>query len=91
MCTCVGHNKQLDYRDEMVGTQLVAGALNKEHQAKVLSETANLHSLEDKLNRLCALEKSVILCNAQRTGTVHGRCEGGGGEEGGAEQVLHLP
>ena len=54
----MGHNKQLDYRDEMVGTQLVAGALNKEHQAKVLSETANLHSLEDNLNRLCALEKS---------------------------------
>ena len=54
----MGHNKQLDYRDKMVGTQLVAGALNKEHQAKVLSETANLHSLEDKLNRLCALEKS---------------------------------
>ena len=54
----MGHNKQLDYRDEMVGTQLVAGALNKEHQAKVLSETANLHSLEDNLNKLCALEKS---------------------------------
>ena len=42
----------------MVGTQLVAGALNKEHQAKVLSETASLHSLEDKLDRLMALEKS---------------------------------
>ena len=54
----MGHNKQLDYRDKMVGTQLVAGALNMEPQAKVLSETANLHSLEDKLNRLCALEKS---------------------------------
>ena len=54
----MGHNKQLDYRDEMVGTQLVAGALNMEPQAKVLSETANLHSLEDNLNKLCALEKS---------------------------------
>ena len=58
LCNCSGHNRQLYYRDEMVGTQLVAGALNKEHQAKVLSETASLHSLEDKLDRLMALEKS---------------------------------
>ena len=58
LCTCSGHDRQLFYRDEMVGTQLVAGAYNKEHQAKLLSETANLLSLEDKLDRLCALEKS---------------------------------
>ena len=31
---------------------------HREHQAKLLSETANLLSLEDKLDRLCALEKS---------------------------------
>ena len=37
----------------MVGTLLVAGPFNKENQAKRLSETASLHSLEDKLNRLC--------------------------------------
>ena len=37
----------------MVGTQLVAGAFNKEHQAKLESETASLHSLMDKLDRLC--------------------------------------
>ena len=42
----------------MVGTQLVAGAFNKEHQAKMLFKTASLHSLEDKLDRMCALEKS---------------------------------
>ena len=42
----------------MVGTQLVAGALNKEQPVKVLSETASLHSLEEKLDRLMALEKS---------------------------------
>ena len=45
LCTCSGHDRQLFYRDEMVGTQLVAGAYNKEHQAKLLSETANLLSL----------------------------------------------
>ena len=54
----MGHYRQLFYRDEMVGTQLVAGAYNKEYQAKLLSNTANLLSLEDKLDRLCALEKS---------------------------------
>ena len=53
LCNCSGHKRQLYYRDEMVGTQLVAGAFNKEHQAKLLSETASLHSLEDKLDRLC--------------------------------------
>ena len=36
----------------------MAGAFNKEHQAKLLFETASLHSLEDKLDRMCALEKS---------------------------------
>ena len=38
----------------MVGTQLVAEAFNKE----LLSETTSLHWLEDKMDRLCALEKS---------------------------------
>ena len=58
LCNCSGHKQLLYYRDEMVGTQLVAGAFNKEHQAKLLFETASLHSLEDKLDRMCALEKS---------------------------------
>ena len=61
-----GAQKAADYRDEMVGTQLVAGAFNKEHQAKLLSETANLHSLEDKLDRLCTPRPShyFVLYNA---------------------------
>ena len=58
LCTCSGHGRQLFYRDEMVGTQLVAGAYNKEHQAKLLSESANLLTLQDKLDRLSTLEKS---------------------------------
>ena len=37
----------------MIGTQVVEGAFNKEQQGKLLSETASLHSLEDKLDRLC--------------------------------------
>ena len=58
LCNCSGHKRQLYYRDKMVVTQLVVGAFDKEHQAKILSEMAHLHSLEDKLDRLCVLEKS---------------------------------
>ena len=54
LCNCSGHKRQLYYRDEIVGTQLVAEAFNKE----LLSETTSLHWLEDKMDRLCALEKS---------------------------------
>ena len=57
-----------------------------EHQAKVQSETANLNSLEDKLNRLCALEKSE-----SSSATLSRQVQPTAGEEGGAEQVLHLP
>ena len=39
---CSGHKRHLYYRDDMVGTQLVAGAFNKEHHPKLLSVTASL-------------------------------------------------
>ena len=42
LCNFSWHKLQLYYRDELVGTQLVAWSFNKEHQAKLLSETANL-------------------------------------------------
>ena len=42
LCNCSGHKRQLYYRDEIVGTQLEAGAFNKEHQAKLLSKTDSL-------------------------------------------------
>jgi hypothetical protein len=29
LCNCAGHNRELFYRDKMVGTQLVAGEFNK--------------------------------------------------------------
>ena len=41
-----------------MATQLIAGLYNSEHQAKVLSESANLPSMIDKLQRLLVLEKS---------------------------------
>ena len=53
LCNCSGHKRQLYYRDEMVGTQLVALVFNKEYQVKLLSETASLQSLEDRLCVAC--------------------------------------
>ena len=57
-CTCPNHGMQISYQDDMVATQLVAGLYNSEHQAKVLSESATLVTLEDKLKRLAVLETS---------------------------------
>ena len=57
-CTCANHGMQISYQDDMVATQLIAGLYNSEHQAKVLSESATLLTLEDKLKRLLVLEKS---------------------------------
>ena len=57
-CTCPNHGMQISYQDDMVATQLVAGLYNTEHQVKVLSESATLTTLEDKLKRLLVLETS---------------------------------
>ena len=57
-CTCANHGMSLSYQDDMVSTQFVAGLYNNEHQAKVLSESATLTTLEAKLGRLLVLEKS---------------------------------
>ena len=56
-CTCANHGMQISYQDDMVATQLIAGLYNSEHQAKVLSESATLLTLEDKLKRLFVLDK----------------------------------
>ena len=57
-CHCVNHGVQVSYQDDLVATQLVAGLYNSEHQAKILAESADLPTLEDKLKRLMVLEKS---------------------------------
>ena len=57
-CTCANHGMHISYQDDMVATQLVAGLYNSEHQVKILSESATLTTLEDKLKRLLVLEKS---------------------------------
>ena len=60
LCTCLEHGRQLCYRDNMVGTKLVTGAYNKEHQARLLSESASLLTLQDKLDRLCSCGQSTV-------------------------------
>ena len=57
-CHCDNHGIQVSYQDDLVATQLIAGLYNSDHQAKVLSESANLPTLDDKLQRLLVLEKS---------------------------------
>ncbi len=57
-CTCPNHGMEVSYQDDMVSTQLVAGLYSGDHQSKILSESATLNTLDDKLNKLLVLEKS---------------------------------
>ena len=72
--------------NEKLGTHLVAGAVNKKHQENILSETASLLSLENKLDRLRTMEisesssaamfiKSVIKCPRMHPGTKYQHCK----------------
>ena len=60
-CICANHGMQISYQDDMVATQLIAGLYNSEHQAKVLSESGTLTTLDDKLKRLSILEEVRLL------------------------------
>ncbi len=57
-CTCANHGIYVNFQDEMVGTQLVAGLYNKDHQSRVLSESGDIPTLAGKLTRLLVLERS---------------------------------
>ena len=57
-CTCANHGTQVSYQDDQVATQMVAGLYNTDHQAKVLSESVELTTLDSKVKRLALLEKS---------------------------------
>ncbi len=57
-CTCPNHGMAVSYQDDMVATQLIAGLYNSDHKSKVLSESANLTTLEAKFERLIVLEQS---------------------------------
>ena len=59
-CTCAHHGMQISYQDDMVATQLVAGLYSNEHKSKILSDSATLTKLDDKLEKLLVLEKSDI-------------------------------
>ena len=57
-CNCANHGTKVSYEDDIIATQLVSGLYNKEQQARVLSESLTLLTLNDKLNRLVTLERS---------------------------------
>lgn len=48
--------QQVDYSEDMVVGQMIAGLANLEHQSRLLAEAASLVSLEQKFNRLVCLE-----------------------------------
>ena len=51
-----GCNLNASFAEEMISQQLVIGLRNQEHQAKVLSEVTTLATLDQKVQRLQALE-----------------------------------
>ncbi len=57
-CTCANHGIHVNYQDDMVATQLVAGLYNTDHKVEILSESAELGDLDKKFERLLVLEKS---------------------------------
>ena len=46
----------MDYSEDMVAGQKIAGLANLEHQSSILAETASLISLEQKFNCLVCFE-----------------------------------
>ena len=47
---------QVDYSNDMVAMQMIAGLANMEHQSRILVEAISLTTLEQKFNRLVSLE-----------------------------------
>ena len=52
-CEC---GKRVSYADEMVSQRLLAGAMNPEHQSKVIGEANELVTLKDKVDKMISLE-----------------------------------
>ena len=48
----------VDYFNDIVARQMIAGLVNMEHQNRVLAKAATLTTLEQKFNRLVSLEKT---------------------------------
>ena len=55
-CTNGSCQQQVNYSEDMVVGQLLAGLLNTEHQGKILAEANILTTVEQKLYRLVSLE-----------------------------------
>ena len=57
---CENHEEPnpVSFADEMIAHQLVFGLRNQQHQSRILSETAALPTLRDKIERLQCLEST---------------------------------
>ena len=61
-CTCPNHGFRVSYEDDQVSTQLVAGLYNSDHQARILSESSSLKTLDETLSvELVSLSSSPSL------------------------------
>ena len=67
-CTCRNHGIKVSYEDDQVATQLVAGLYNSDHQARILSESSSLKTLDTKVQRLLALEQSETAMSSLNNG-----------------------
>ena len=65
---CENHEEPnpISFADEMIAHQLLFGLRNKQHQLKILSETAALPTLRDKIERLHCLEETENSTNIMR-------------------------
>ena len=54
-CTC-GREVSMSYSEDAIAAQMIAGIHNKEHQSKVLAETATKETLKEKFDLLLSLE-----------------------------------
>ena len=76
-CNCPNHGVRVSYEDDQVSTQLVAGLYNTDHQARILSETTSLKTLDQKLQRLVSLEKSETAMSSLNGQVVNSNYTGG--------------
>ena len=68
-CTNGSCQQQVNYSEDMVAGQLVAGLLNTEHLGKILAETNILTTLEQKFHRLVSLDKALSPPSKQPSST----------------------
>ena len=57
---CINHEEAtfINYADDMITQQLIAGLRNQQHQSRILSEAATLTTLQHKIDRLQCFEST---------------------------------